>query len=304
MIKIKQRTAFVAALSVLAGAAIVYATIARAMPPSSPYDPVSGEDAAIWQSSSQAQVEEMIERHVADPKAIYRIINESFGKRQEGYVATNLLNRLKKDPENPQLTIVAAYAVVQAVGDGSRALWGQGSPGARALMPDRSFTLGLVTPDIWEKLDDPALMVMAAAVRSEKLNESVGDDMKPHRAEERLPIIELCRRATEIDPSWADTHFWHGRMLLQYWFALESPDPSERDSLVTAKAELLKAAELDAGLKSDAYWQLSFVLENLKESKEALSYFNQAIKLRRSGYGISPELIERTRKRLQGEAAN
>ena len=297
----KRRTILLGAVGALIGTAIVYGTMARAVPPSTPYDVALGEDSAIWQASSQAEIQEQIDKHIADPKAMYRLINESYGKKQEGYVASNLVNRLGKDSKNPQLTIIAAYAVVQAAGDGSRALWGQGSPGARALMPMRSATFGLVTPEIWEGLDDSALMVMAAAVRSDKLNESVDEDMKPHRPEERLPVIDLYRRAALKDPKWADTHLWYGKMLFRYSSALDTSKESKRPFLLTAKAELLKAAELDPGLKSDAYWQLTFVLESLGQPQEALSYFEDSVDSRRSGYGISPELIERTRKRLQEE---
>ena len=306
----KRRTALLAAVGVLVGAAVVCGTMAIAVPPSTSYNADSGEDSALWQSSSQAEIQEQIDKHIADPKAMYRLINESYGKKQEGYVASNLVSRLEKAPKDPKLVIVpndppliivTAYAMVQAVGDGSRGLWGTRTPQSMSLMSKRSFIFSLVTPDIWEGLDDPVLMIMAAAARSEKLNESVGDDMKPHKAEERLPVIDLCRRATLIDPKWADAHFWYGRMLLEYCYAFQPLQENKRLFLLTAKAELLKAAELDPGLKSDTYWQLTFVLESLGQPQQALSYFKKSIDSRRSGYGISPELIERTRKRLQEE---
>ena len=247
-------------------------------------------------------MQELIDKHIADPKAMYRVINQSYGKNQEGYVAKNLISRLEKDPENPQLTIITVYAVVQAAGSGSRALWLPGTLESKSLVFSRDYFFSSITPDLWKDLSDPALMIMAAVARNEKLKESVDDNMQPHRAEEKLPVIDLCRRAVAIDPKWGDAHYWYGRMLLSYFYDFGPKErENRRDLLLNSKAELLKAAELDEGLKSDCYWHLTFVSEDLDQPKEALAYLEKALQLRRPGYGISPELIERTRKRLQGQ---
>ena len=302
-----KRTSFLAASCVIVGAAIAYVTIARAVPPSTGYNAARGEDPAIWQSNSQAQVQEMIDKHIDDPKAMYRLINESYGKKQETYVAKELMRRLQKKEspqQDPQLTVVTAYAVVQAAGDGSRALWQGGTLESKSLVFSRASVFSMVTPDIWKGLDDPALMVMAAVARNEKLKETVDENMKPHPPEDTLPVIDLCRRATLIEPKWADGHYWYGRMLLEYFWDFEPEERAgKRDLLLTAKTELLKAAQLDAGLRSDSYWQLAFVLEILGQPKQALSYLDQAVQTRRSGYALNPALIEKTRQRLKGEVA-
>ena len=300
----KQRTALLAASCALAGVALVYIAVARAIPPSTPYNAARGEDPEIWQSSSQTQIRELINKHLADPKAMYRLINESYEKKQEGFVANDLLGRLQKDSENTALTIITAYAFVQAAGDSSRAFWQPSTSESNSLVSRRSAIYSLITPEIWEGLDDPALMVMAAVARNEKLKESVDENMQPYKPEATLPAIDLCRRATLLAPKWADAHYWYGRIVLSYFWDF-SPEEMERkrDLLITAKSELLKAADLDSGIKSDAYWQLSFVLSELHQSKEALSYLEQSVRMRRPNYALNPKLIEKVRKQFQDEAA-
>lgn len=254
-----------------------------AIPAMTVWSPQLQADPMIWKMRSQVQAQGLISQHLNDSRQMLYLINESYAANLEGYIAQNLVQRLRKDFENPRLIILACYATKQAATYGSRAFAGGGTPEAKALVGQYGALKAFLSVEMLRQLKDPALIVMAVNVLCEDWY-GEGKSLKDWQL-----LVKRQDYVAQRAPRWALGHYYNGDLLMSYG------DEVRRSNLFTpqaersafervegrAKSHFELAMRLDPSLKPSCYTKLAYIYADLRDPIRGLALFKQGQKLSR-----------------------
>lgn len=275
-----------------------------AIPPMTVWSPQLKADPIIWKMRSQVRAQGLISQHLSDARQMFYLINESYAANLEGYVAQNLVEKMRKDFDNPRLVVLACYATKQATTYGSRAFVGGGAPEAKALLGQYDGLKAFLTVEMLRQLKDPALIVMAVDVLSEDWYGHGGHSLKEWQL-----LVNRQDYAVKRAPDWALGHYYNGDLLMSYSNEVRGGDTlnaqDEKSAfdrvLQRAKSQLELAMRLDPGLKPNCYNKLAYVVANLGDPVRGLALFKEGQRLSRFPGGPSSQkaAIASFEKRIQ-----
>ena len=236
----------------------------------------TGVDVSLWNFQTQQEMEVLIKRNYDDPRASYYLINNAY---QKGYVTHAALlyiaNARSKGDIEPNSWASAAYAAALGGGDFAYTLH---TPDRDEFIKVQGYT-GFLNGELDEVVKrapkSPAVFLMAAVSTYSTIAGTSDSQGRSDLARWRQ-LFSWLKTARQLDPKWADSQYWHGVALDQYW---EDSGKNDNSLLPRAKSALLKAQSLDPNITGSCAWILWLVARDRNLVKEQLTYMDVWFKL-------------------------
>jgi hypothetical protein len=231
-------------------------------------------DAAIWQMRSDADLKKLVTRYINNNRACYYIINQAQKVGLEVSTAKIFRQLQNQKPRDSRLQILYAYATYAGGGPGSRAWF---KPDAR--FPDLANEYGIAVfwlpTAIKNQMNSPEMLTMVALIQAQEV-----DQFGYANGVDWSDVIDFYKRSIKIDPSWADSYYGYGEALWSSSWDRRKGQlrPGYAENLLKAERALLRAQELDPGLKGSCARLLSIVARDQKQPKKQLKYMDILLK--------------------------
>ena len=226
---------------------------------------------SLWNFRDEAELEGLVKLNYNNPRASYYLINQAYQKGYATHIALMYIaNARSKGTVEPNSWVSAAYAA--SIGSGRYAATLH-TPDRKELMKVTEYT-GFLNSQLDEVIKQApkssAVRLMAAICILESARGV--RDAQNHLATGRWSKALLWfQTARELDPKWADAHFWSAQAMESYW---QDTDRKDGSLLTRAKIALLKAEKLDRNMRGSCAWVLWVVARDRNQLQEQLRYMD------------------------------
>jgi tetratricopeptide (TPR) repeat protein len=236
--------------------------------------------AARWLFTNEEEMQQTVTVQADNPRAAYYIILRASKQGLGPQTCVAYHDLLKKNPYDPYLQATYAFSQYMATRPFSERFFsGERSDLEKEIWKQQAEAIYYRDEAIKAKPDSAVILVETAL----PLHYGYGNNS--------TKAVEHLRKAARIAPDWADTYYWLGKVLSDYWANSEVPKEKRAEIAREAIASLDRAIKLEPKLREDCLMSYSGAYQALDRPDKSLVYRDEYCKSH-PDFAKRPEVVK------------